>query len=113
MFKLSSLALCCAMSGAALIGTADDAEAKKGTFVRAVGVGVGVGIAKQVMKPKRDKNGQSGSDDDDTTASAATPGMMLATPVANSGAAKPLVPAAMPSEPIDDGKVVCLAGCYK
>jgi hypothetical protein len=111
MFKLSSVALCCAMCGAVSIGTSVEAAAKKGSFTRAVGVGVGVGIAKQVMKPKRDRNGQSGSDDDDTTTSAA--GMMIATPVANNGSARTQAPAATPSDPIDDGKVVCLAGCYK
>jgi hypothetical protein len=113
MFKLSSVALCAAMFGAVSIGTAVEAEAKKGSFTRAVGIGVGVGIAKQAMKPKRDKGGQSDSDGDDTTASAAATGMMIATPVANTSPARQQPPAAQPAEPIDDGKTVCIAGCYK
>jgi hypothetical protein len=114
MFRLSSVALCCAMCGTVLIGTAVEAEAKKGSFTRAVGIGVGVGIAKQVMKPKKD-----GSGDDDTTASAVSSpaaGMMLATPVANTGPARQQPPAAEPAEPaepIGDGKTICVAGCYK
>jgi hypothetical protein len=115
MLKLSSVALCCAMCGVVSIGTAVDAEAKKGTFTRAVGIGVGVGIAKQVMKPNRDKRGQSDSDDGDTdtTASAAAAGMMIATPVANAGPVRPQPPAAQPAEPIGDEQTVCIAGCYK
>jgi hypothetical protein len=113
MLKLSSVGLCSAMCIAVLIGTGVEAEAKKGSFTRAVGIGVGVGIAKQVMKPKQDNRGQSDSDvaDDDKTAAAA--GMMIATPVANTGAAKPQPTAAEPSDQVDDGKVVCVAGCYK
>jgi hypothetical protein len=112
MFKLSSVALCCAMCGAVSIGSAVDAEAKKGSFARAVGIGVGVGIAKQAMKPKRDRNSlsDSDSDDDNTTAAATT---LIATPVANRATAKPEPVEAMPAEPVDDGKVVCIAGCYR
>jgi hypothetical protein len=111
MFKLSSAALCCAMFGAGLAGTAVEAEAKKGTFARAVGVGVGVGIAKQVMRPKRDRSGDSDEDTSASAVSAPAAGMMLATPVANTAPAKQ-PPAAEPSAPVGDGKTVCVAGCY-
>jgi hypothetical protein len=109
MFKLGSLVLCCAVFGASLTGTAVEAEAKKGSFTRAVGIGVGVGIAKQVMRPKKDRNG-----DEDTASAVASPasGMMLATPVANTAPARPQPPAAEPAAPIGDGKTVCVAGCY-
>jgi hypothetical protein len=110
MFKLGSMALCCAMCGAALTGTAGEAEAKKGSFTRAVGIGVGVGIAKHIVKKDRHGDG-----DHDTAASAVSSpaaGMMIATPAANTGPAKPQPPAAQPSEPVGDGKIVCVAGCY-
>jgi hypothetical protein len=113
MFKLSSIALGCAICSAALIGTAVDAEAKKGSFARGVGIGVGVSVAKQVMRPNRDKRGTSESGDNDASAT----GMMLATPVANTGrdqqpnATKPS--AAQPYDPATEGTTVCVAGCYQ
>jgi hypothetical protein len=117
MLKLSSVALCCAV----LVSAAPEAEAKKGGFTRAVGIGVGVGIAKQVMKPKRDKRGkdeQSDADDDDDTSSSASANSWpasgaMATPVANTAPARPQPPAAKPADPVGDGKVVCVAGCYR